>query len=250
MPTMAAVHREDIRHGRTIFRGLLTVVVAVGITAAVLVIARWKGVSFATFSRDPAAALHGLRYAGYFSNLGVLIWASGASAALIAAVALRPTRHREAADLLLAAGGVTGLMVLDDLFLLHEEVYDTVVPQAVVIISYAVLTAAFAWRYRRRLRADLLLIVGAYGFWGISGIIDVRFENEATVVLEDGAKFVGICVWTVMLCGRALRELRTAILAGQVGETERVRGPRGMGRHASHRLRGEGGRGATPAPID
>jgi hypothetical protein len=154
------------------------------------------------------------------------------SAALVAAVVLRSTRHRDAADLLFAAGGVTGLMVLDDLFLLHEEVYDTVVPQAVVIIVYAVLTACFAWRYRRRLRADLLLIVGAYGFWGVSGLIDVLFENEATVVVEDGAKFVGICVWTVMLSGRALRELRTAILAGPAGDSER---PRSKG-HGPSRL--------------
>jgi hypothetical protein len=245
MPKIDAVHREDIDNGRAISRGLLTVVVAIGVTAAVLAIARWKGVSFAIFSRDPAAALHGLRYAGYFSNLGVLIWASGASAALIAAVALRSIRHREPADLLLAAGGLTGLMVLDDLFLLHEEVYDTVVPQAVVIIGYAVLTAAFAWRYRRRLRADLLLIVAAYGFWGISGIIDVLFETEANVVFEDGAKFVGICLWTVMLCGRTLRELRAAILAGPAGDSDR--GPRGTGRHAAQRVRGEGGRGAAPS---
>jgi hypothetical protein len=188
---------------------LITMTAMSAVIAVVVAVAQVSGASFDEFSRDPAAVLNGPQYTGYLSNLGVLIWSVGASAALVASAALP---RGTAARLLTAGGGITALMIADDMFLLHEVVYPRLgIPQPAAAIIYAVLTAAFAWHYRRRLGSALLLIAGAYGFWGLSATLDTVVGVSGSYVIEDGAKFVGIGLWTVMLVRQTIIELRMAL---------------------------------------
>ena len=248
--------RDGAGIGHVIRLAVVTMVATSAVIAVVVVLTHVTGASFGEFSRDPTAVLNGHVYIGYLSNLGVLIWSVGASAPLVAAAALART---PAARLLTVGGALTALMVVDDMFLLHDRVLTTVgIPQPAVAIFYAVLTAAFAWHYRRQLGSALLLIGAACAFWGLSAAFDAVLDSGETqvfeVAVEDGAKFIGIGLWTVMLVRQTIIEIRKALVSaatipGQAAPARPAGSPptrsAGPGRH---RHRDEPGPGPLPTP--
>lgn len=189
---------------------LLLVLLAAGIT----------GVPFKQFSQDPTSVLDGAYYIGSLSNLGVLVWWTGAVAATLAGYA----RRNDASGIpLLAAGVFTALIAIDDLLLIHETFFRLRgVPEGLVIGIYALAAAAYAWVFRDFLRrSEWILLVSAAAMLAISVGIDVSTDSRAW---EDSAKFLGIVGWTAFLVRAALAAL-----------TDRSRrpGPEGRAFHGS-----------------
>jgi hypothetical protein len=136
---------------------------------------------------------------GAVSNLGILAWTASASICLFAALLLVLEARRNAAAFALAGGLLTGLLALDDLFMLHEAVLPPRgIPQPVVLGIYLALAAAYGFVFRRHLLAARwpVLALAALAF-GVSLAIDQfhplprRFHTFA----EELAKFVGILAW-------------------------------------------------------
>jgi hypothetical protein len=139
---------------------------------------------------------------GSISLLGGLIWVGSAFVVTFAATVLFNRENATRAwQFMIAAGALTLILVMDDMFLGHETIYPKLfgVGQRVVIAIYALLVVAYLLSFRRQIIevGPGLLIISLLAF-AISVVCDlhifpyfVRFP-----LVEDGAKLVGISCWT------------------------------------------------------
>lgn len=142
-------------------------------------------------------------YYGAISNIGVLIWATAAAIALFsgAVVAARTSWRSPRAIFFVTGGLLTAILAVDDLFLIHESALGYFgVPQPLIYGAYGAMGIAFvvtSWRQILGARPFLLLVAGL--FLGASVVIDsfVHSDDTLRIVLEDGAKLLGITAWSL-----------------------------------------------------
>jgi hypothetical protein len=175
---------------------------------------------FAYFSRDPASTLDASAYVGVISHVGVLLAWGAAAAALLAGAFVARARGRPDALPLFAVGAATGYLALDDLFLLHENVYPELgIRQEVVLVAYGLAAIAFLWWYRELFRAhEWPLLALAVVLLGASLALDLRLGDVHW--LEDGLKLVGLALWAayvVRLGSRMLADAYPLVPAGPDG---------------------------------
>jgi hypothetical protein len=157
--------------------------------------------------RGSANTVHGL-----VSNLGILATAIGAGAAFVGAATTRARgdRLRRA----LAWGGVASLVIaLDDLLLLHESgTFASFMPK-LFAAAYAAGFAAYLWRFRVEILRHLDVGLLALALLGLatSAIVDVLAEpaTVASVLVEDGAKLLGLAAWAAFLIRGAVVAVRS-----------------------------------------
>lgn len=191
-----------------------------GVVAPVLLLAAATVQPFAPLDRllrDPIAVIAESGqcchvYDGAISSLGVLIWCGTAAICLFTALVFFIREGFSARTGFMAIAGVfTTVLTLDDLFMLHDHVLPEYgVPQLLTYTSYAVLALAYLALMRREIvRHDVVLFVAAGGLLAVSILIDQVFHNDSVVrlLLEDGAKFLGICVWATFHIDAGLRML-------------------------------------------
>jgi hypothetical protein len=184
--------------------------------------ALWAGLAPTEMLRDPIMVAGGDQsefYLGLFSNLGVVLWTAAAAICLFAASELSGAPNREARQFLLYAGLFTLLLMLDDLFMLHENYAEDI-----VYIFYGVGLLYYVVRFFRLiLRLDVVLFALTIPLFGNAVLLDLapwrllpgegievpeaiassplerdavrHFGRELRYLLEDGGKFVGICCW-------------------------------------------------------
>jgi hypothetical protein len=127
-----------------------TQLVAAAGLAAMFLLARVSHVPFSQISRDPATALHGAFITGYLSYMGACLWCAAAAIALFCGAVLRRGRQ-PAASFFIATGLISTMMLVDDLFMMHDG-----------LIPYAV-------------GADIeKTILGAYGVIGVAWLVRFR----------------------------------------------------------------------------
>ena len=141
-------------------------------------------------------------YYGFVSQLGNLVWVGGSFIALFAATVLFTRGNSPGAGQFMAAAGMlTGILVMDDMFQGHEFVYPTLfgIPEIFTVAIYALLVAAYLWRFRTRILAvgPGLLIISLLAF--AIGVMADLFVSDTVAwhrLTEDGSKLLGICTWT------------------------------------------------------
>lgn len=190
--------------GRPLVLGYLAAAAFMGLAELLVHIADRP---FEYVAREPASAVQdtgcdGMRcaLAGLHATGTSLVWFFGAVAALLAAWVLRRQgRDLELMRTLLLAGGLTAVMVADDVFLLHDYVLDAVITQAAPTSAYG-LAAVFVGARLRRFgdHGSLALLVVAGTMLAASAGLD-RFYEEGPAELEDGLKLFGVVTWTAML---------------------------------------------------
>jgi hypothetical protein len=150
-------------------------------------------------TRDPALVVHIPIYIGAFSIVGILFWFSSTAICLFSATLVSPRKQRSLRQFLLVSGLFTLLLVLDDLFLLHEEVFPKYVgiPERVVEASYGILMLLYLLKFRAVIfKTEFLLFGLALGLFGFSLGLDVLPQDiYFRHLLEDGSKFAGIVTW-------------------------------------------------------
>jgi hypothetical protein len=185
---------------------------ALGVVVLVRVV---SGVSVGEFTRDPASSQGFPAYVGAISYLGVLAWTAGATAALVGSYAAAP--GAPARRFLLAAGVLTAVLALDDLFLLHEQL-GTLVAEGgrgsdLVLVIYAVAGMALLWRWRGFVLAEtpVALVVPVAVLFLTGTLVDaLDAGGPAQYLLEDGPKFLGLLGWGTYLAVVALQEVGRA----------------------------------------
>lgn len=189
---------------------------------------------FDALSRDPLvyAAQAGeccKMYYGALSNLGVMLWTFAGAACVVAASAFwllhvngkaDASAYRYAAMYYGAAGSISIMFAIDDMFLAHDVVAPHFgVPEEAVLSLYALIAALFVLRFFRRILSfSPLFFVCAVALLAASMSIDVAndlFGLGATYEVEDGLKFLGVAAWTAYFVRSSFRSLALAPIFSQ-----------------------------------
>jgi hypothetical protein len=194
---------------------LLAYVPAVLLIAAAALQASRKHLPISFFFSDVATTADLPFYAGIVSNVGILLWTVAAVAALFGGSVLRRRgSDPRLARFLLASGAFSALLMVDDLFLIHEIVapYYVGIPQKAVLATYGVLAmagfAAFADTIRQ---TEYQLFAVAVVFLALSVVIDQAASLVPGELLwEDGAKLLGIVTWCLYFTRTAFASVMRA----------------------------------------
>lgn len=139
-------------------------------------------------------------YYGFVSTLGSLMWFMAAAICFFAGCLLYVIgQNRRRAVFMIAAALFTAWLGADDLFMVHDHVLPEFgVPQLLTYAVYgglAFLHMVFFWREILQSRITVFLAAGF--LLAMSVGIDAFIHNDHTlrIVMEDGAKLIGIALW-------------------------------------------------------
>lgn len=150
-------------------------------------------------TRDSNAVAHQPIYIGFVSNLGILFWCASAAITIFASSLEKNKKNIGIESFLLYSGALSLILLFDDLFQLHEEVFPNNfnIPEIAVLAVYGSFAALVFYRFRTIIPStNFLILLICVGFFGISILVDVfhpEFPGESLV--EDGAKFAGVVTW-------------------------------------------------------
>lgn len=196
------------------------------------------GIPIRHLTADPAQIYKSPFYNGFLSNLTVITWAMGAYGALFAAwFVKRWDGDREWVRFFRMAGIFTLVLMLDDLFMFHEEIFPKygmlskltgIEPNEKIVIGcYGLFAMWFVYSSRHTLRktAWLQLLVAcvilAFGVMADRGIAKKVFTDSATrAFVEDAAKFLGVLGWSLYFISTAKAVVGNHMQGGGAGESD------------------------------
>jgi hypothetical protein len=178
--------------------GLVLLVAAVLFAAQLTVNARH--VDMVVLMRDVAAQADLKWYAGFFSNLGLMMWGGAVALGAFGWWNLRlAAGSRALATALGSYAALSAVLGLDDMAQLHEEVIPghLGLSERYVFFAEALMFLAFLVLNRSLLvRLVPVILAAALAGFGISLGADLLDRVwELPIVIEDGAKLIGICCW-------------------------------------------------------
>ena len=143
------------------------------------------------------------------SNIGILFW--GATASICLFTTFSENVNRESSKFLLLGGLFSGLLCIDDFFLLH----DRYVGPDFLNLTYLAISTFLLVRFRKILKnIGFFNLIISILFLGLSiffdGVIQQIFEQsyELTQLIEEGFKFVGITCWLNFWCKASSHALK------------------------------------------
>ncbi len=138
---------------------------------------------------------------GMISNIGILLW--GATASICLFTTFSQEINSDSSKLLLLGGVFSGILCIDDFFLLH----DRYVGPDFLNLTYLSISIFLLVRFRKILkRIGLFNLVISILFLGLSiffdGVIQQIFNQsyDITQLIEEGFKFLGIACWLNFWC--------------------------------------------------
>lgn len=168
------------------------------------VVSQIADIPVADFTRDPSATMHTSPFVGIVSNVGVLIWCASSAICLFSGlVLLSNTENQHVACFVIASGLFSGLLMLDDFFMLHETLGRFAISEKIVYVLYGLLLLLGAFYFGRIvLSHDYDLLLTAFIMLGLSVGVDL-FQDQVELIVghwrilfEDGFKFLGIVAWS------------------------------------------------------
>lgn len=191
------LYNNDIKHA-------LFYVLSITLTAIVLIslLSGYYQVSFRELTADPNVIANQPFYIGILSQFGLFFWSAAATLSFTFACLSRCIVKNKTLSLFyLISGIIISILMLDDCFMLHEDVLPRLgIPQKVVFLFYGILVSSYLVKYYKViLKTPYLLLLMAFGGFSLSAIIDLFFHFENIdfwgSFIEDGAKFTGIVFW-------------------------------------------------------
>jgi hypothetical protein len=188
--------------------------IAVGIVAIIGISAAY-GVPVEDLTRDPAAVVNIPYYVGLLSNWGVMLWSAAAAVCLFSAWVLRG-KQGTATSWLLASGMITLLLAVDDMFMLHEDVFPNVfgIHEKVVYAIYGILGFFYILYFLPEiLKRRFVILAAACFFLGLSVLSDsIGRWFYVPTALEDSFKYIAIVLWLVFFIKSAYDEIASTQL--------------------------------------
>ena len=204
-------------------RALLPVMFAVYTPVIILfaIISLQTKIPVPNLTRDPLAITKAPFYFGAISNIGILFWCSAVAICFFSFRLLSDIRkNKEFQRFFLFSGGITSILLLDDLFLIHEEVfpYYLNIPEKLAFVGYGMIISLYLIKVRKTiLKTEFIFLNLAFCFLGLSVTIDFfpiftrLFGNEGEFLLEDGFKLLGIISWFTYFARACVEQLKSAI---------------------------------------
>ena len=198
--------------------GVITAFIISGVVLpSVLGFSIIMGAQFGDLSRNMALTAECPPYYGAMDTLGGLLWCTTTVlAAFSALIASRSGQPKRWVKFLICTAALTGLMTIDDLYLLHEIGWPTLFGagpegEKYVLFAYMALAGTYLLTFRRELwSGDRLLLVCAAVGMATSIVIDLSPLYRWRQVFEDSPKFFGIACWVCFHATMAVRTLNVA----------------------------------------
>jgi hypothetical protein len=215
-----------LAQGRQVWRILFFVYLAIGLMfVGVGILSQVvNGASLEFFLRDIVATGKLPFFAGFISQLGGMLWCATVAVCFFSLLILRRQSSSLASSrsFLLQAGILTGVLLMDDIFLFHEEVAPNYLHmgEKFVMATYLLLGVAFVFLNRNEiLSSEYLLLLLALAMLGTSVFLDALpiddlglryFFKRLEIFLEDGFKFAGIATWLIYFVRYAVQKIESA----------------------------------------
>jgi hypothetical protein len=188
-------------------KGLLLLYVPIVALLVLVIIAVFSlHIPLSSFTRDMASIAHVHPLLGVVSNVGILLWCATAVICLFSRSLLRQHGLYAQARFMLWAGLMTLVLLVDDLFMIHEYIAPVHfnVGEKVVLASYAVAAGAYLLSHRRLiLAANYQLLAAAMVLFSASMLVDIADGLGWWRLGEDGFKILGIASWLGYHAGMA-----------------------------------------------
>jgi hypothetical protein len=179
--------------------------VATGVLLLAVVVARlvWN-VPVGDLTRDPATVAGTAPFVGWLSNVGILGLCAAASICLFTWAVLRDRESCSGARRFLRCAGLfTSLVLIDDLFMLHDAVLPDYlgIGEAPLYCAYAIGLGSLLILFRREILSSRYgILVVALFFFGVSIFFELISRHTWVTghfLLEDGSKLIGIMSWAL-----------------------------------------------------
>ncbi|MBD2206564.1 hypothetical protein H6G33_30780 [Calothrix sp. FACHB-1219] len=197
---------------KIVFFTFLATITPVTLIFLLLNIGQKTGLGYLT--RDPAALTNTPFYIGLFSNIGILLWCSCATICLFSyAILNQNNRSQELAGFLLFSGLLTSFLTLDDLLMLHEEVFPLYLkfPEKLFYVLYLMtILFGFGKNFKAIKKTEFIILSASVVFFILSILSDKIHNHHIVAVMEDIFKIIGISTWLTYLtrlCGREINSL-------------------------------------------
>lgn len=168
-------------------------------------------VSLAFFLRDVVATGKLPFFAGFVAQFAAILWSASLTICFFTLYVLRQQNGNlaSAKRLFLHGGILTLALLLDDVFLFHEEIAPDYlhISEKLVVAGYGVLGFVFVFaNWREILSSEYLILMLALGMFAFSILLDALpihdlhlryFWEQLEIYLEDGSKFAGIATWLI-----------------------------------------------------
>lgn len=190
--------------GRTALLALYLPVLALLFLVAIA--ATSPDIAVSSLTRDMAAIAQVHPLTGVVSNVAVLLWCATAVICLFSSSLLRRQGLSAEARFLLWAGLMTVVLLVDDLFMIHEYIAPVHfhVNEKVVLVAHMCGASAFLLSHRRLiLAADFKLLAAAMVLFTGSMLVDFADGTGWWNLAEDGFKVLGITSWLGYHAGMA-----------------------------------------------
>lgn len=153
-------------------------------------------------TRDIATLVKVHPLTGFVSNLGIILWCAAASISTFAAVEAHSRSDNRQAMFLGCFAALTTVLMLDDLFLLHEYLGPIYLGlrERYLMLVYAGLTGGLLIAFRKEIISSEYPLLGlAFLFFAFSvGMDRIHYAQNPRswlFLVEDGTKFIGIAGW-------------------------------------------------------
>lgn len=188
-----------------------------------------KSFTYAELFNDPADIIGFHPFIGLVSMLGLFGWAAAAGVCFLSYAVIRGDGSPYLRRFFLAAGLFTLFLMVDDAFMLHEQVLpkDFGIRERYIKLAYLAAAGTFALVFIKQLMGNSPVILIAAGlFFATSFTFDNpvvlnflgSFESSFVLyVIEDGCKFTGILLWLTWLFRTSLQTIQAR--PGYRGET-------------------------------
>ncbi len=166
---------------------------------------RLGGFHFEILSRDPIQLLNGKFYFGLLSNTGIVFWCGAASILFFTAkLSFAQSRPKKRSSFFIVSGLLTLLMLIDDLFLLHDVIFPDYlnIDEKIFYVIYGLsVILIFYFYFQIIMKSDYILLLLAFGLLAITAFVDVLIaigiDLPYPYAIEDGCKFLGIISWFI-----------------------------------------------------
>jgi hypothetical protein len=191
--------------------GVLVLLLAVGLSTA-------TGTPLENLLSDPARVANHAPYIGFISNLGALLWCGATAVLLLGAAVVSRQGDRGWARFLLYSALVTGMLLVDDFFMLHEKASEIHwrLSEEVIFTFYGAVIALYLARFRKHIfSTEYIPLVLAFFFMGLSLLVDRLDSSGGTApslfaLMEDGPKFLAIVCWLLYFARVSYRRVLAA----------------------------------------
>lgn len=159
-------------------------------------------VPISMLTRDPLAVTGGHPLFGVISNLGALLWSFTVAICLFSYAVLKEKRKTSIARNFLLFGGLISFMLLvDDLFMLHDRIFPRYfnIDEVIAFSAYGSITLYYLWSYKSFIKKTAYIILfSSAAFFVCSLVVDFflsGYFGNWRHLFEDGPKFLGIVCW-------------------------------------------------------